>query len=521
MKYPLQRKILYSIMAVIFIVLAGVSVGVSILIREYYVGSKQQELQMKAYELAKVVNAYYDGEINQDQLNGFINSVDDFLDARIWVIDSSRNLLVMSDPRHDWGRGQRSKEIQETAPPRPAMPNQQDGVAPPSNANHSGPPNQRTQGFRRLISELDTVYAGNVLTKTLSHPFYGEDFLLVAVPFLKSDGAMGGAIVLNTPVKGINGVLLRIYFYIAIAGVLGLLLSFFIARRLTLGIVRPLKAMQETAVAMSHGNYNTRMEIHSGDELGDLGESLNTLAHDLGEFVKQTAQTEKLRRDFIANVSHELRTPVTVIHGYTEAFLDGTISSSEMADKYHTLMRDETVRLERLISDLLDLSRLQAENSVFETEAIPLPAIADSVVTMLRQHAARKNIEMKLEVAGQIPDIAGNGDRLVQLLLILLDNALKYTPENGEVALKIFPAEDGVHLQVTDTGAGIPQDDLPFIWERFYKVDKSHSRSDVGTGLGLAIAKEIMDRHGAKAIVRSEKGKGTEFDIWFKPYVQS
>ncbi|MBP2641612.1 MAG: phoR [Firmicutes bacterium] len=497
MKYPLRRKILYSIMAVIFVVLAGVSVGISVLIRDYYLVNKQQELQRNGYELAKVVNAYYDGEINQSQLNGFINSVDDFLDARVWVIDSSRNLLVMSDSRFEWNKGRRDTAVQDAVNTDPNM------------------PNQRTQGFRRLISELDAVYAGNVLTKTLQHPFYGEDFLLVAVPFLKTDGTMGGAVVLNTPVRGINGVLWRIYFYIAIAGGLGLLLAYFIARRLTLGIVRPLQAMQETAGAMSRGDYNTRMVIHSGDELEELGRSLNTLAHDLGEFVKQTAQTEKLRRDFIANVSHELRTPVTVIRGYTEAFLDGTIRSNEMSDKYHTLMRDETVRLERLIHDLLDLSRLQAENTIFETEAIPLPAIADSVVMMLRQHAKRKNIEMTLNVASAIPDIEGNGDRLTQLLLILLDNALKYTAEGGKVTLTIFPSGDGVHLQVADTGAGIPEEDLPFIWERFYKVDKSHSRTEVGTGLGLAIAKEIMDRHGAKVSVASEKGKGTTFDISF------
>lgn len=496
MKYPLQRKILYSIMAVIFVVLAGVSVGISVLIREYYLVNKQQELQTKGYELAKVVNAYYDGEINQNQLNGFINSVDDFLDARVWIIDSSRNLLVMSESRFEWTKGRREAAAQDTA----------------SQPNASS---QRTQGFRRLISELDTVYAGNVLTKTLQHPFYGEDFLLVAVPFLKSDGTMGGAVVLNTPVRGINGVLWRIYFYIAIAGGLGLLLAYFIARRLTLGIVRPLQAMQETAGAMSRGDYNTRMVIHSGDELEELGRSLNTLAHDLGEFVSQTTQTEKLRRDFIANVSHELRTPVTVIRGYTEAFLDGTIRSNEMSDKYHTLMRDETVRLERLIHDLLDLSRLQAENTVFETEAIPLPAIADSVVTMLRQHAERKNIQMTLHVASLVPDIEGNGDRLTQLLLILLDNALKYTAEGGKVALAIFSSGDGVHLRVADTGTGIPDEDLPFIWERFYKVDKSHSRTEVGTGLGLAIAKEIMDRHGARVSVTSKKGDGTEFDICF------
>jgi len=507
MKYPLQRKILYSIMIVMLVVLASVSFGISVLIREYFLTNKQLELQNKGFDLTTVVNAYYDGEINQNQLTAFVNTVDKFLDARIWVLDSSRSLLVMSDARPQWSRGMRPKEPAAVL----KEPRKEEVVKPDGN------PSPPVPGLRRVISELETVYAGNVFTKTLQHPVYGEDILLVAVPLVKSDGTVGGAIVLNSPVRGINGVLWRIYFYIAMAGGLGLLLAFFIARRLTLGIVRPLQAMQETASAMSLGDYNTRVQIRSGDELDELGKSLNTLAHDLGEFVKQTEQTERLRRDFIANVSHELRTPVTVIRGYTEAFLDGTVQDGVLSDKYHMLMRDETVRLERLIRDLLDLSRLQAENRVFETEAIPLAAIADSVVTMLRQQAERKNIKIFFEAGTSSPDIEGNGDRLTQLLLILLDNALKYTPEGGTVTVTIFPADNGVHLLVKDTGVGIPAADLPLIWERFYKVDKSHSRSENGTGLGLAIAKEIMDRHGATVSVTSVTNAGTTFDICFKP----
>jgi len=495
MKNSLQHKLLYSYMAVVIVVLASVSVGVSVIIREYFMASKRQELINKGNELSRIITDYYQDSIDYVQLSNFVNSVDSFLDARVWVIDNSRRIVAISTPRRAAGFGKGH------------------GMGRGSNTGMG-------MGFALLgrmhyfSQELDKIFQGHILAKTYYHPYYNENMLIVAVPLRKGGGDIVGAVMLNAPAKGIDDFLQRIYYYIGATGLIAIILTVIIVNWLSRGIVRPLKAMQQNAGLMARGDYSTRVKVETEDEVGDLGRSLNALAHDLENFVRQAEKIEKLRRDFVANVSHELRTPLTIIRGYTEALLDGTISQSDTAGKYYQLMRDETVRLERLIKELLDLSRLQADNAVADMELIPLGDIADSVIIMLRQKAEQKGILLKKEFVGKI-NIVGNGDRLTQLLLILTDNALKFTPSGGEVTVTIEALNSEVVITVQDTGQGIPEADLPYIWERFYKGDKSHSRAEAGTGLGLAIAKEIIEMHKGQVEVSSEFGKGTSFILRF------
>ena len=339
--------------------------------------------------------------------------------------------------------------------------------------------------------------------------------MIVAVPIPNGDGTVTGAIILNAPVQGLNNFLTQIYWAIALTGLLALALTLFVVRRLSGGIVRPLREMEETAASMAEGRYDRRVEVTTQDEVGQLGASLNTLAQELSNFVARTEQMEKLRRDFVANVSHELRTPLTIIRGYTEALRDGTVTDPEKTARFHQLIVGETERLERLIADLLDLSRLQANQYEMELEPVPLPEIVDSVVAMLRGKAEAAGVLLSWQGERSLAPIRGNGDRLVQLLLILLDNALKYTPAQGKISVSLTQDAQQVILAVTDTGAGIPAEDLPLIWERFYKVDKAHTRENHGTGLGLSIAREIIDRHNAQVSVTSESGAGTTFTIRF------
>jgi len=504
MKSSLRRKLLYSYIAVTVLILAGVSVAISALLREHFLASKQQELVNKGFELGRVVESYQDGRIDYGQFTNFINAVDTFLDARVWVIDTSRKVVAISSPRRG-GPGMGHGPGVGIGPGGPGM-----GMGP-------GGPGMMGGGMlqRNLAAEFEPVFSGQVVTRSFHHPFYDEDMLIVAVPLAKEDGTVLGAVVLNSPVGGINQFLLQLYYYIGGIGLLALLVTVLIARFLARGITNPLKDMEQSAAAMARGDYNTRIRIQSDDEVGELGKSLNTLAKELARFASDTARTEKLRRDFVANISHELRTPLTVIRGYTEALLDGTITGSDQAEKCHSIMRDETVRLERLINRLLDLSRLQAQSASLEMEVLPLAAIAQSVTAMLKQRADQAGVALGAALPATGSDIRGNGDRLTQLLLILLDNALKFTPAGGEVTVSIVREGEQVALSIADTGVGIPQEDLPFIWERFYKADKSHTRAAAGTGLGLAIAKEIVDRHGACAEVTSELGAGSSFRIVF------
>ncbi len=495
MKDSLQAKLLGSFMLVIVVMLVGTSLGLSAMIKEQVVAHRQQDLIDKGNELAKTVSSFMKGNNNPEHLTGLLGSVDSFIGSRVWVIDRSRQVIAISMP----GRG-----VFGGAGHGPGWP---------------GPMAMRGPGMQggmlAMLGQLDPVYQGNVWVKTFDHPFYGEKMLVVAVPVTLADGSVGGAVVLNTPVTGINEFMHGIYLYAGVTGLVAIILALLVVARLTRGIIRPLKAMQETAAAMARGDYGEQVKVESGDEVGKLGLAINSLSRDLARNIAELERMEKLRRDFVANVSHELRTPLTVIRAYNQALMDGTIDDPEQVKKYQQSMQEETERLERLIKDLLDLSRLQSENVVGGEEKIPLAAVADTVVNMMRRQAGQKQVTLHFKAQEPSPCIMGHGDRITQLLFILLDNAVKYTPAGGSVTVSTAQEQDGVSLTVADTGIGIPAEDLPYIWERFYKVDKAHSRDDAGTGLGLAIASQIIALHRAKAEVTSIPGKGTSITVRF------
>ncbi len=514
MKQSLQTKFLVSFMLVVALILSGFAVGASALIRQYFLSAKQQELVGKGQEMSVVFNEFLSNKISSVQLVELVDRLDGFLDARIWAVDGSGRVIVMSAPRHGMG-GRNGAGTGQGAGMGMGMASRP-GQQQEKNNGAGGQGGIRSStAVRNLIKNIEPVFRGEVLTRTFFHPYYGEDMMIVAVPIQNEAGAINGAVILNAPVQGMNSFLTRIYWAIGLIGLLALALTLFIVRRLSRGIIQPLREMEETAASMAQGCYDRRVEVKSKDEVGQLGESFNTLAQELSHFVARTEQMEKLRRDFVANVSHELRTPLTIIRGYTEALRDGTVTDPEQCARFNNLIVHETERLERLISDLLDLSRLQAQQYKMDVEPIPLAEVAESVVSMLRVRAEKKNIELSWRCEKNIPPILGNGDRLVQLLLILLDNALKYTPEKGGVSVDLAYSMQQVVLTIADTGTGISAEDLSLIWERFYKVDKAHTRENQGTGLGLSIAKEIMDRHGAKVLVTSELNVGTTFVIQF------
>jgi len=510
MKHSLQRKLLYSFMLVIIVMLIGVSLGVLLIVKEEMVANKQQEMIAKGSELAEAVISFQKGHGSLAQLPEFLTSIDGFIDSRVWVVNASRQVIAMSPSQR--GLGGRMREMHDM---RGAGPKMGPGPIPGSMPNlmdANGPVQQ--SGIKFILNELDQVFEGQIWTKIFDHPFYGEKMLVVAVPIIASDSSVMGAVILNAPVTAINVFMEHIYYYIGVAGLVAFLLALLVVSRLTRGVVRPLREMEKTAGAMARGDYSTYVKIESHDEVGNLGVALNSLAQDLAKYISELEQMEKLRRDFVANISHEFRTPMTIIRGYNEALMDGTVKDSELIQKYHQLIGDETVRLEHLISDLLDLSRLQSTVHT-DKEKLPLVALADSVINLIKQQAEQKQVAIVANTQQSLPMIWGNGDRLLQLLLIIMDNALKYTPAGGCITVTTSLEEEQVVVKISDTGIGIPAADLPYIWERLYKVDKSHCRADGGTGLGLAIAKQIIDLHQAKATVLSELGQGTTFIIRF------
>ena len=496
MRHSLQLKLLVSFMVVIIILLAGALAGVSVIVKDQTIASRQEELQDKGIALAASLKQVYMTQGNFADVDALLADADSYLGARIWIIDRNEQLVCMSGGmRNGQGMG---------------MQRGHGGMG-----MHHAP--AAGTGILASMTEvfLPALEQGTIQTRTLANSYYGENMQVIAVPVKLDDGTVPGVVLLMGPMSAINTYMRQIYLYLAVAGVLAVLAALLIVAWLSRKIVRPLKDMQDAADDMARGNYRKTVPAGSDDEVGRLGTSLNSLARDLDQYMTEVNKLEKLRRDFTANVSHELRTPLTIIRGYDEALLAGALENPEEREKYCRLIQEETLRLERLIHELLDLSRLQASQHTEDKERIPLADLAAGVLTKFTQLAAQKHIHLAIETPEPRSVIEGNGDRLVQLVMIFLDNAINYTPAGGEIRLRVFTESDAAVLTIADTGQGIPEADLPYIWERFYKVDKSHRRDDRGTGLGLSLAKEIIELHGATVTVTSQEQKGTTFTIRF------
>lgn len=248
------------------------------------------------------------------------------------------------------------------------------------------------------------------------------------------------------------------------------------------------------------------------------GESLGTVAvlHDITEL----RRLERVRSEFVANVSHELRTPLTSLKGFIETLLDGAMADPGTCRRFLEILNKETNRLVALVNDLLDLSRVESKHFPLDLRPIDTASVLESCIHLFRQKAQDKQIDLTFQSAPGLPQIAADELLLRQVFVNLLDNAVKYTSGGGRVqvhvagvGIKSPQALDGVQIEVSDTGAGIPAKHLDRIFERFYRVDKARSRELGGTGLGLSIVRHVIDRHGGKIEVESELGVGTTFRI--------
>jgi len=226
--------------------------------------------------------------------------------------------------------------------------------------------------------------------------------------------------------------------------------------------------------------------------------------------ITQLRRLEQMRTEFVANVSHELRTPLTSIHGYLETLLDGALEEPENARKFLEIVFRHTERLGRLTDDLTDLSNIELGRISLRLEPTAVAEVADSVLAIIAPRAASGQVTVEAKLPPDLPQVVVDRDRLAQILINLVDNAVKYTPKGGHVWVEGRAAEDGrVEVMVRDTGVGIPKADLPRLTERFYRVDKARSRDLGGTGLGLAIVKHLVLAHGSELTIDSELWRGT------------
>ncbi len=287
------------------------------------------------------------------------------------------------------------------------------------------------------------------------------------------------------------------------AGAVALILGILLARALT----SPLRELTTATQALARGELGHQVSIRSRDELGELAASFNQMSADL-------ARSSELRRQMTADIAHELRTPLSIILGYTEGLsedkLQGTPETFE-------IIHDEANRLKRLIDDLRTLSLAEASELPLLRQPVAPQALLEHTALVYMAQAHKHNISLQVNAAPDLPAIDVDHDRMVQVLGNLVSNALRYTPDGGQIALSAERDGDKLLLIVRDSGAGIAQQDLPHIFDRFYRGDKSRSRQEGESGLGLAIAKSIVEIHGGTIQAQSTIGQGAAFIIALPP----
>jgi len=266
-------------------------------------------------------------------------------------------------------------------------------------------------------------------------------------------------------------------------------------------ILRPVERLTEAAQRMEKGDLTVRVPVTSEDEIGQLAHAFNSMAGSL-------AQQEQLRRNMVTDVAHELRTPLTNLRGYLEAARDGLLApDSALVDNLY----EETMLLSRLVADLQELAQAEAGQLTLLRQPAHLAGIVEQAVTILRPQAKAKGLTLTVDLPDTLPPVDVDPGRVGQVLRNLLNNAVAHMPEGGEITVTAQAVGAEVAVAVHDTGAGIAPEHLPYVFDRFYRADKSRARQTGGAGLGLAIAKQLVVAHGGSISVESAPGQGTTF----------
>jgi len=341
----------------------------------------------------------------------------------------------------------------------------------------------------------------------------GETFVYggALVPPPSADSARRSWVILASPLGGGAYLLEDLTRRLLVAGGAALLVSIIVAAAIAQSIARPIRQITEATERVAEGSYDLDLDIRAPDEVGRLAVSFSAMT-------QEVAASRQVQRDFLANVSHELRTPLTSIRGFAQAILDGAADDQESQHRAAEIIHTESERMIRMVEDLLDLAKIEAGQIVMEQHPIDLYALIENTAKRFMPQAKSADVTLRLALE-PTPPLNGDGDRLVQVVTNLIDNALRHTPAGGEVTVstRSVPATGETpqiaQVSVTDTGAGVPHEELDRLFERFYQVDKSRAKEKSGTGLGLAIVKEIVEAHGGKIHAESVEGLVTRFVV--------
>jgi len=359
---------------------------------------------------------------------------------------------------------------------------------------------------------IKKAIAGETTTTENFNEFLNENSITVAVP-IKNQDAIEGVVLLHSPVKYMSSALESGIYTLIFSILAALILASISAIWLSISFTKPLNKIRDVTTELAQGNYEVTTDINQSDEIGELAQSIDKLALQLDKSSKESERFEKMRQNFIANISHELRTPITVIRGSMEAICDGIISEPEQLKEYNEQILSDSIHLQRLVNDLIDLTKLQNTDFSIDKSTINLFEIVNDAVRSMKQISTKKNIKINFIVENndKIESYLFTGDyqRIRQMIIIVLDNAIKFSNENQKIDICLQKKDSTYELKITDNGKGIDPENIGEIFKRYHKSNTEENKN--GMGLGLAIAKEIALRHNIEISVESEPNVKTVF----------
>lgn len=450
------QRLLITYAAIMLVTIGVLAILLSHFLTEYYFSAKEKQLLEKGEHIRELVAEYKAGKVSQKEMEYYVNGIAEATGARIKAVSLNQSI----EPGKEELKGQATDRFYD----------------------------------------IKKILAGeNIVLRRKLGSDQNMDVVLVGMPVKDENGKVDGVLLLASPLTEMRNTIdatNKIIFSItAIFMVLSVFFIYGTAKRIT----RPVIQVSEAAVRMAEGCEEPDVDVEGQDEIRRLADSFNYMKNRL-------TAIEQMRKDLLANVSHELRTPLTSIGGFVQAILDGKVKREEQ-DKYLRLAYQETQRLTRLVNDLLLLAQVQAGSLELRYQAFSMADVVEEVLQGLELELSARGIDTLVNIEPDVPPVHGDRDRVKQIVLNIISNSIRYTPSGGliEITSKI----DGrfITTSIKDTGSGIPEDELEWIFAKFYRTNKA--RSPGGTGLGLNIVKHLVELHGGKVYAESQLGQGT------------
>ncbi len=468
---------LFSRILIVFIavLILTVSLQALLLFRVYkndVLTRKENSLMMEAHGIAELMSQYITKQRGEDELYAYMTVAMKQNAAEAWFVNTSGTVTL---------------EVDSSTPSIHRV-----------IRTETFSVEEVEQYLRPVLQGSEFMMVGNFLQR------FQEDTITVACPVFYNGNRIIGALFIHCRVTEIKDVYINGWRMILLIGVIAVLIAVILVSWMTRSITRPLREMSFVTKQIAEGHFDQQISKSGPDELGVLASNFNRMAFAL-------EKQEKTRTEFIANVSHELKSPMTSIQGYAQGLLDGTIPETDR-DQYLGTIVDESRRLNRLVRELLDLTQIDSGQFSLSLSSFDVNEMIRRVLIRYLDRFEEKKIEPDIDFSDEYEYVDADPSRIEQVLVNLIDNAAKYTEENGKFRIRTFRMGEKCRILMNNSGTVIPKEDLPFLFDRFYKVDKSRSDKK-GTGLGLSIVKSILEQHGESISVSSSLENGTTFEF--------